>query len=922
MTPTAQDDDVGVVHRRAPLPFTLSRFIGRQAELAELVGLVGEQRLVTITGAGGCGKTRLAAETLAAIADDWPDGIGWIDVAAVTDPARVADVAAEAMGVLIGSRRSARQALIGQLQDRHMVVGIDNCEHLLNACGELVETLLHSCPGVWVLATSREPLGITGETLWRVPSMSDREVMELFTDRATAIKQDFATDASNEDAVRTLCRRLDAIPLAVELAAAWVRVLTPAQIAVALDDRFRLLVDGSNRKLARHQTLAASVEWSYNLLRDDARTLLRRLAVFSGGFTLESATAVCAGGTLDVDGVLPALRSLVSASMCQVDNHDSATSRFRLLETIREYADRRLSDADETEATRDDHLDHYLAIAESAAASLEHGDQDAVFGALERDHDNLRVGLERGLSSPDPEAGRRLAAALARLWYSRAHAHEGIRWLQRAIDLSPHDETRLQAELYSGLSLVAIPGGRFDLVEDASRRAIAIGIAIGDDRTLALAYATSAYLDFFVDLASAQQTAQRAKHHAAIVGEVFAADLAGTLEAYTLSNRGRHDEAVQIARPIYERAIRRNDRLCASFARGVEIWDAAHRGDPRLAVTIGIHAVEISRPLNDYYTFGTNIVNLAWVHGVAGNVREGQRLLASVLRTLNDAGPDVEVLFPDLWAGWLHLWSSDLERALTSFERAVQYGAPHVDNWIVGRALPGLAAVLRSLGRADDAVAAAERGIALARRLEDPHSLAESLEELGCSMAANDPARAEDLHHEALRVRVEYGLRTYYADTLESLAALYVRRGRVAEGTRLFAAADAARDRMGYPRPPLDQGEYRRVVDSAAKSLGEEFANVWLAGSQLSLDDAVAYASRSRGPRQRPPTGWGSLTPTELEVVALVAEGLTNPTIAERLFISRDTVKTHLSHIYTKVGVATRTELAVLAARRQPGEDE
>lgn len=389
---------------------------------------------MTIAGAGGCGKTRLALEALAGTAGSWTGGSCWVDLGPVTDPDRVAEVTAAAAGVLVDQAVGPVRALVLRFRDRHMVVCLDNCEHLLDACGELVEVLLANCPDVTVLATSREPLGVVG--VWRVSSMAEGDAMDLFADRARWVRPEYLTNQSNQEPVRTICRRLDGIPLALELAAARVGLLTPSQIATALDDRFRLLVGAWRGIVPRQQTLAASVDWSHGLLRDDARTLLRRLSVFSGGFTLESAQAVCPGERLARDQVLAALARLVNASIVVVGERDGI-SRYRLPETIRAYTGSRLDEAGETTVVRDRHLDHFLEVAELAAAALNHEDQDEVLAGLEAEHDNLRAALEWGLSSPEPGRARRLAVALLRLWFLHGHAHECIQYLQRAVALAP-----------------------------------------------------------------------------------------------------------------------------------------------------------------------------------------------------------------------------------------------------------------------------------------------------------------------------------------------------------------------------------------------------------------------------------------------------------------------------------------------------
>ena len=416
--------------------------MGRRRELAELTELLDDRRLVTIVGPGGCGKTRLAIETLVALDTATSDAVGWVDLAPVSDPGRVAEAAAEALGVLVGPGVEPHAALTSGLRDHRGVICFDNCEHVLSTSGEVIERLLEACPELSVLATSRERLALVGETLWQVPSMAADEVVELFAERAGAVRTNFTVDDRNRQAVDTVCRRLDGIPLAVELAAAWVRILTPAQIAAALDDRFRLLVGGPSRQIPRQQTLAASVEWSYGLLREPARMLLRRLSVFSGGFTLDAAEGVCSDDALPGVDVLDALGRLVDTSIVVVGDRAGA-AHYHLPETLRQYAAERLDEAGESSRLRDRHLEHFLALAERSVEAFDHGDQDEARVALEADQDNLRAALEWGLSSTHRHVeGRRLAAALARWWFVRGHAGEAIESLRRAIDVAPDDTDR------------------------------------------------------------------------------------------------------------------------------------------------------------------------------------------------------------------------------------------------------------------------------------------------------------------------------------------------------------------------------------------------------------------------------------------------------------------------------------------------
>jgi predicted ATPase len=326
------------------LPIQLTSFVGRSEELAAVELLLDGERLVTLTGAGGAGKTRLGLHAAAELADRWPDGVWWVDLSSVTDPGLVPDVVAATVGVLVEPVGGPLRALTVQLRDRRLLVCLDNCEHLLAASADLVEALLRSCPEVSVLATSREPLDLPGETVWRVPSMVEDEAVSLFVERASHVRPWFTLDETNEDAVLRLCRRLDGMPLAIELAAAWLRTLTPAQIADGLDDRFALLVRGSRGVVARQQTLAASIDWSHDLLDDVDQVVFRRLAAFSGGFSLDAARAVGGAAPVGEVEVLVALGRLVDKSLVVMDERDGE-ARYRLLETIRQYAADRLAAA-------------------------------------------------------------------------------------------------------------------------------------------------------------------------------------------------------------------------------------------------------------------------------------------------------------------------------------------------------------------------------------------------------------------------------------------------------------------------------------------------------------------------------------------------------------------------------------------------
>jgi predicted ATPase/DNA-binding CsgD family transcriptional regulator len=896
------------------LPVHLTSFVGRRAELAAVSALLRGRRLVTLTGVGGSGKTRLAAQLAAELAERWPEGVWWVELEAVGDPAQVAEVAAATIGVLVEPVQGPLRSLTVQLRDRRALVCLDNCEQVLEGAAEVTQALLRSGAEVTVLTTSREPLGVAGETVWQVPPLNEDDALALFLERASLVRPGFTLDASSEASVRTMCRRLDGIPLALELAAAWLRTLTPRQIAAGLDDRFALLVGGPRGVAPRQQTLAASIEWSHALLAEPDRIVFRRLAVFAGGFGLEAARAVAAGDAVARDDVLSALRRLVDKSLVIAEERDGE-ARYRLLETIRQYAADRLVEAGEAAATRDRHLAWLLAFVEALEPELRR-DLDGWRTRLERERDNLRAALDWGLAAPDPERGRRLAAGLPWLWHLHRHGREGLEYLRRAIDRAPDDRSTLQARLLTGIALVADTASPLGLEFDAAQRALAIAAEQGDERLRALCLVLSAVGRFYTDFEAAWALTDDALGAAETAGDAFVTDAARALQGIILHLRDRHQEAEPLLEAAVEGLLHRH-RGIAATTLAFQASGALSTGRIDLARRLAERAVRVAEPLGDYLRVGGARGTLAIVHGLAGDVDGGLRLLRPVARLVDEAGTDVFVPGMARAMGLLHLWRDDPEVAASWFGREARSTDRGAETWLVAQSLPGLGAALISLGRLDQARDALDRAAAVARRLDMPRVLADALEQQGHLAAADDLDRATDLHHEALAERVEHGLRTFSVDSLEALAALAARAEPTPEAVRLLAASDRARAAMAYPLDPARRRAHQTSLADLRAALGDRpFGQAWTEGARLTLDEAIAYARRSRGARRRPATGWASLTPAELEVVRLVVDGLSNPEVGRRLFMSRGTVKTHLSHVYAKLGVANRTELATLATPR------
>lgn len=428
------------------LPSELSSFVGREKELSEVGRLLEGARLLTLTGPGGCGKTRLAVAVAGGLVGRFEDGVWMAELAPLADPSLVPQAVASVLGVREQPGRPLAGTLSEHLRAKKMLLLLDNCEHLLEACATLAGGLLRSCPGLRVLATSRESLGITGEVAWPVPSLSlpdlrrlldveslhRYEAARLFVERAAALKPTFELTEQNAPSVARVCYRLDGIPLALELAAARSKVLSVEQIADRLDDCFGLLSAGGRTAMPRHRTLRATMDWSYELLSREERALFRRLSVFADGFSLEAAEAVCAGDDVERDGVLDLLSHLVDKSLVTAREEDGE-ARYRMLETIRQYGQEKLEDAGEAEQVRERHAGYYLALAEEAGPELKGERQVAWLERLEREHGNLRAAMRWLLERGEAAEAARLGWALWLFWGIRAHFAEERRWMERAL---------------------------------------------------------------------------------------------------------------------------------------------------------------------------------------------------------------------------------------------------------------------------------------------------------------------------------------------------------------------------------------------------------------------------------------------------------------------------------------------------------
>lgn len=886
------------------LPPELSSFVGRAEELAAVGAGVQAGRLLTLAGPGGCGKTRLAVRVCQDLAGAWPEVV-WVGLEDVPAGAGSADgVAArvaQALDLPLPDGPDRVAALAHAVRGRRLLLALDNCEHVVDGVARLAAALLSRCPDVALLATSRASLGVAGEQVWRVPPLSLADALELFLDRAGGTRDPAATAGA-----RRVCDRLDRLPLALELAAGWAGTLSPEQIADSLSDPYALLDGGARTAVFRQQTLEASMRWSHSLLDDDEQVLFRRLAACEPGFAADVVVAL-AGPELPAAAALKTLRGLIDTSLVVADPA-GPVARYRMLGVVRAYAQARLDEAREADAVRDRHLSRCLARLDELAPLLE-TDRDAWRSAVGAEYPNLRAAVEWGLGRDDPTAGRRLAAGLAWLWHLEARADDGLRLLRRAVERgadagerTPLQGNFLQARVLTALALVAdtaVPGGDgYVAARDALTLLAELDVAADAEvaATEQLARSLAAIGWIGTDLDRAMAEAVRSRNEARASGGGFVADASEALVGLVHLLRDQHRDAVEHLEPAVTGLLARDDRGTGSSALSWLAVSTAQLGDVTRAVELAERAVATARPLHDFHRLGLASATLAELLTLRGRPDDAAAVLAPIDEIA--AGADPAPYAP----GW------ERGHALVALRQgrpaeAVEWSLREL-RWLpeprAELLLPEsrlvLAAGLRAAG--DRAAAgellaglAADDGAAVAAR---PRIRA-GLLDLQARLAGDDGDldAALRLHHEALRLRADHDLVLGCVDSLGALAELLARRGAAEVAGVLAGASERARAAAGLADRVVDPGP---GIDRA-----------------LSLPDAVAYAMRARGPRRRPDTGWASLTPTERSVVDLAVQGLSNPEIGERLFMSRGTVKTHLAHVYAKLQVANRTELAARA---------
>ncbi len=637
------------------LPRQLTTFVGRRAEIADVKRILASGPLVTLTGPGGVGKTRLALEVASDLLDLYDEGAWLAEFGSLTDPEFVVPAVAGALGISEQPGRPLLATIIEHLRNRRVLLIFDNCEHVLDAAAELANAVLRGCAGVRILATSREGLGIPGEAIFPIPSLSlpdehqaragmdldQFEAIRLFAERAMSASPAFRVTEANVGHVVKICRRLDGVPLALELAAARVRAIAVDQIAARLDDRFRLLTGSSRLTVPRHQTLRQTIDWSYDLLADEERLLFRRLSVFAGSFSLTAAEGICGGGAVDPIDMLDLLSRLVDKSLLLADAAEGEV-RFRLLETVRQYARDQLLASGEARDMGRRHRDWYLALVEQVAPAFFRGSESgAPLDQLDREHENLRAALQWSDDEPgESETGLRLAAALWRFWEIRGHLVEGRAWLERTL-AATSGMPELRAEVLTGAGILALMQGDHTAAFGHHEQSLALRHQLGN--RLAIASAASN----LANTAALRGDYGRARslYEEAVASFREAGDLYGT--AYGLVNMaevvGRQGDE-PAARWIFEESLatfrRVGDRWGEAYALDSYGLTASRWRDAPGARTLLTQALSIAHDLGDDRGVARVLTHLADVASMQGETARAKALCLeslSIRRSLGDA---------------------------------------------------------------------------------------------------------------------------------------------------------------------------------------------------------------------------------------------------------------------------------------------
>jgi predicted ATPase/predicted Ser/Thr protein kinase len=848
------------------LPLQLTRFIGRGREMDEIKDLLSTSRLVTLTGAGGCGKSRLAIEISKEIIGTYPDGIWLVELAPIGDAELVQQVVATALGVRESDNQPLQAALLNFLQDKQLLLILDNCEHIIDACAHLIDNLLQSTPEIQILVSSREALGIMGESVYRVPSLSlpdpdpdieldevlRSEAVQLFVDCAAVVLPGFSLTENNAPFIVQVCRRLDGIPLAIELAAARSKMLTVEQIASRLDDRFRLFTGGSRTALPRQQTLRALIDWSYDLLSQAERSLLRQLSVFSGGWSLEAAEEICFGEEKDSDlsgNILEFLTHLVDKSLVSVNRRQGEEARYSFLETIRQYAREKLLESGLGESVRNRHLDLFLDLAISCEPQLRGSNQLETLNKLSIDHENFRAALGWAFEQQEVEKTYRLATALTGFWISHGHLGEGRKWFEQVLAEGAPPSLDLHAKALNAAGALAFAQGDSEQAQEFFEQSVTLQRELNDKAGLAKSINNLAAVALNRgDYARAQSLFEESHTLYSELGNNLGISTTTANLGMIALQQGDYvratsffEESLTLAREIGD--LHTIASLLHNLGR-----IAASKDEYRRATELFEESVGLWRELNDKNNLAYSILNLGRVAMFQGRYSHAHELFQETLQLHEELENKSGFALAHANLGILTFYEADFKRSVTHLDESLTRYRNLEDKWGTAITLDMLATVAIHQNDPQQAELFAQESLMLLKEMGNTVIIPNCLVNLGwAALQLGDIKRALELASEGLELFNEQGEKKGLIWALEVAAMLADSRSQPVRATQLLAATIGLREVWGIPQPPVEQESHNRILSKIRTYLDEaSFQAAWSTGKEMTQEEAVAFALEMR----------------------------------------------------------------------------